>query len=235
MNKYLFRGMPSLSVAAFLAIVLALDGAPATVSRGKTLAAADSPSARPAPAATATAFDPLADSALQAMRQRATELGIGGVAVVAYFEGDTVKSWTSKMIVVGRMRDEPSRHRQRRQPPRHRLRQSRRNGRHPEKQRQPSPPADDRRIRLDRRRNRPRQKRLPDRRLQRRQIRRRRKSLHRRRRPTQNRPVAQLRICTCRGRLRRRSPLLLTSLWPLTQPMLGAGLQTGLRKKSGSF
>ncbi len=108
MNKYLFRGMPSLSVAAFLAIVLALHGAPATVSRGKTLAAADSPSARPAPAATATAFDPLADSALQAMRQRATELGIGGVAVVAYFEGDTVKSWTSKMIVVGRMRDEPS-------------------------------------------------------------------------------------------------------------------------------
>jgi hypothetical protein len=56
----------------------------------------------------APAFDPLADSALQAMRQRATELGIGGVAVVAYFEGDIVKSWTSKMIVVGRMKDEPS-------------------------------------------------------------------------------------------------------------------------------
>jgi hypothetical protein len=56
----------------------------------------------------APAFDPLADSALQAMRQRATELGIGGVAVVAYFEGDTVKSWTSKMTVVGRLKDEPS-------------------------------------------------------------------------------------------------------------------------------
>jgi hypothetical protein len=106
MNKYLSRSMPSLSVSAFLAIVLSLHAAPTTVSRGKTLAAADAPSAHPAP--TATAFDPLADSALQAMRQRATELGIGGVAVVAYFEGDTVKSWTSKMIVVGRMKDEPS-------------------------------------------------------------------------------------------------------------------------------
>ena len=53
-------------------------------------------------------FDSLADSALLAMRKRAEELGIGGVAVVAYFEGDKIQSWNSKILVVGRMRDEPS-------------------------------------------------------------------------------------------------------------------------------
>jgi hypothetical protein len=53
-------------------------------------------------------FDRLADVALQAMRKRAGELGIGGVAVVAYFEGDNIQSWTSKMTVVGRYKDEPS-------------------------------------------------------------------------------------------------------------------------------
>jgi uncharacterized protein len=53
-------------------------------------------------------FDSLADSALLAMRKRAEELGIGGVAVIAYFEGDSIKSWSSKVLVVGRMRDDPS-------------------------------------------------------------------------------------------------------------------------------
>jgi type 1 glutamine amidotransferase len=53
-------------------------------------------------------FDSLADSALLAMRKRAGELGIGGVAVVAYFEGDKIQSWNSKILVIGRMRDEPS-------------------------------------------------------------------------------------------------------------------------------
>jgi type 1 glutamine amidotransferase len=57
---------------------------------------------------TLSGFDSLADSALQAMRKRAAELGIGGVAVVAYFEGEHIQSWSSKMAVVGRMRDEPS-------------------------------------------------------------------------------------------------------------------------------
>jgi hypothetical protein len=56
----------------------------------------------------ASAFDGLADSALLAMRKRAEELSIGGVAVIAYFEGDRIKSWSSKMLVVGRMRDDPS-------------------------------------------------------------------------------------------------------------------------------
>jgi uncharacterized protein len=53
-------------------------------------------------------FNRLADSALQAMRKRAEELGIGGVAVVAYFDGESIKSWSSKLLVIGRMRDEPS-------------------------------------------------------------------------------------------------------------------------------
>jgi hypothetical protein len=53
-------------------------------------------------------FDSLAYAALFAMKKRAEELGIGGVAVVAYFQGDKIESWSSKMLVIGRMRDEPS-------------------------------------------------------------------------------------------------------------------------------
>ena len=53
-------------------------------------------------------FNALADEALAAMKKRAGELKIGGVAVVAYFEGDVVKAWSSKMVVVGKRKDEPS-------------------------------------------------------------------------------------------------------------------------------
>lgn len=53
-------------------------------------------------------FDRVANQALLAMRKRAVELKVGGVAVVAYFEGDSIQSWSSKMIVVGRMKDEPA-------------------------------------------------------------------------------------------------------------------------------
>jgi hypothetical protein len=53
-------------------------------------------------------FDELADSALAAMTKRAGELKIGGAAVVAYIEGDTTKAWSSKMVVVGRMKDAPA-------------------------------------------------------------------------------------------------------------------------------
>jgi hypothetical protein len=53
-------------------------------------------------------FDALADKALESMRKRATELGIGGVAVVAYFEGERPQAWSSKMIVVDRMKDIPT-------------------------------------------------------------------------------------------------------------------------------
>jgi len=54
-------------------------------------------------AATAASFDDLADTALLAMKKRAEELKIKGVALVAYAPGDTVNSWTSKMVVVGQM------------------------------------------------------------------------------------------------------------------------------------
>jgi hypothetical protein len=48
-------------------------------------------------------FDAVANQALGAMEKRANELQITGVAVVAYSEGDSVVSWSSKMRVVGHM------------------------------------------------------------------------------------------------------------------------------------
>jgi hypothetical protein len=53
-------------------------------------------------------FAEAADSALAAMTRRAEELKIQGVAVVAYFEGETAKAWSSKMAVVGAMKHAPS-------------------------------------------------------------------------------------------------------------------------------
>jgi len=56
----------------------------------------------------AKGFDRTADAALAAMRAKADGMGIGGVAVVAYFEGETIQSWRSKMVVVGRYKDAPT-------------------------------------------------------------------------------------------------------------------------------
>ena len=53
------------------------------------------------------AFDATADKALVAMRHKAEELGIQGAALVAYFEGDSIQAWSSKMVVVGAMRKDP--------------------------------------------------------------------------------------------------------------------------------
>jgi uncharacterized protein GlcG (DUF336 family) len=50
-------------------------------------------------------LDTLETQALAAMKQKAAELNIAGVAVVSYAEGDTIQGWTSKMAVVGRMTD----------------------------------------------------------------------------------------------------------------------------------
>jgi hypothetical protein len=55
--------------------------------------------------ASARKFDSLANEALQAMKNRAAELKITGVAVVSYSAGDSIQGWTSKMAVVGRMKD----------------------------------------------------------------------------------------------------------------------------------
>ena len=80
-----------------------------------TLSSAQSPSSAVvvAPSASASdvrvtsaSFDTSAGAALQAMKARAEELKIGGAAVLAYFEGDKIESWSSKMLVVGRMKDE---------------------------------------------------------------------------------------------------------------------------------
>lgn len=68
------------------------------------LPAQDRPEA-PAPAA---AFDAPADMALKAMKARADELHVSGVAVVAYAGGDRVTSWSSKMQVIGSMTQAPS-------------------------------------------------------------------------------------------------------------------------------
>lgn len=51
-------------------------------------------------------FDAATEPALLAMKAKAEELKIGGAAVLAYFEGDKIESWSSKMLVVGRMKDE---------------------------------------------------------------------------------------------------------------------------------
>ncbi len=53
-------------------------------------------------------FDEVADSALASMTKRAQELKIHGAAVVAFIEGDVAHSWSSKMAVVGSMKDEPT-------------------------------------------------------------------------------------------------------------------------------
>ena len=53
-------------------------------------------------------FDEPADAALMAMTKRAEELKITGAAVVAYIEGDSTKSWSSKMVVIGKMKDAPT-------------------------------------------------------------------------------------------------------------------------------
>lgn len=85
-----------------LAIVLALF-------TGLSAIAQPTPAASPASRSDAVkVFDECADAALLAMTQRAEELKIKGAAVVAYFEGDTIKSWSSKMAVVGSMKNAPS-------------------------------------------------------------------------------------------------------------------------------
>jgi hypothetical protein len=56
----------------------------------------------------APSFDATASAALDAMKARADELHVSGVAVVAYAEGDSVAAWSSKMRVVGSMTKLPS-------------------------------------------------------------------------------------------------------------------------------
>ena len=91
-----------LALALLLLFLLPGTGMDANAQIQKT------PSVDSVAATSAKNFDEAANAALIGMRQRAAELGISGVAVVAYFEGDNIQSWSSKMIVVGRMKDNPS-------------------------------------------------------------------------------------------------------------------------------
>ena len=86
------------NILAWLAAILLLP----------VLAIAQTGHHRTGDAALCGSFDPTADRALTAMRAKAEAMGIGGVALVAYFEGETIQSWSSKMIVVGRYKDMPT-------------------------------------------------------------------------------------------------------------------------------
>jgi hypothetical protein len=68
-----------------------------------SLTAQDKPESPQIAVVSSSGFDVTATQALEAMRKRADELQIKGVAVVAYAEGDSVASWSSKMLVVGHM------------------------------------------------------------------------------------------------------------------------------------
>jgi hypothetical protein len=61
--------------------------------------------AKPAKSLNSKKFDALATAAIDAMKQKAAELNIQGVAVVSYTPGDNIQGWSSKMAVVGRMTD----------------------------------------------------------------------------------------------------------------------------------
>jgi hypothetical protein len=65
------------------------------------------PQAALATARLAKQFDAVADKALAAMKTRAEDLKIKGVAVVVWLEGDAA-SWSSKMLVVGNLKTPPS-------------------------------------------------------------------------------------------------------------------------------
>ncbi|MCP5518500.1 MAG: hypothetical protein H7A45_14705 [Verrucomicrobiales bacterium] len=65
------------------------------------------PSSLSAAVASDQSFDQVADAALATMTRRAEELKIHGVAVVALIEGETTRAWTSKMVVVGTIQNEP--------------------------------------------------------------------------------------------------------------------------------
>ncbi len=53
-------------------------------------------------------FEARSAPALQAMRARAGQLKISGVAVLSFSDGPSLLGWTSKMVVVGRDQDAPS-------------------------------------------------------------------------------------------------------------------------------
>jgi hypothetical protein len=65
----------------------------------------DAVAAKPPKPVAAKKFDAAARSAIAAMKAKAGQLNISGVAVVAFSPGDTIEGWSSQMAVVGRMVD----------------------------------------------------------------------------------------------------------------------------------
>jgi hypothetical protein len=107
----MFHKKPCLPGLLALPIIAMLMNTPNVPAQDKPTGSAPD-AGKPQPVATseksARAFDEQADKALLAMQQRAAELKVTGVAVVAYSEGDRVKSWSSKMVVVGNLKTSPS-------------------------------------------------------------------------------------------------------------------------------
>jgi len=77
-------------------MVLALS----VVLEGPVLASAKGPKA-----VSGKRFDVAAQAALAAMKAKAAELKIQGVAVVSFAPGEAIESWMSQMAVVGHMTD----------------------------------------------------------------------------------------------------------------------------------
>ena len=96
--------LPGLLALPIIAMLLNAANAPAQDKPATSAPDAGKPQPVAAGEKPARGFDELADKALLAMQQRAAELKVTGVAVVAYSEGDSVKSWSSKMVVVGNLK-----------------------------------------------------------------------------------------------------------------------------------
>jgi hypothetical protein len=103
-NNYFLKGLLILPIAA---ILITAPKLPAKDKSGTSAPSAAEPQSADSSDKAARTFDEVADRALSAMKKRADELCVKGVALVAYAEGDTVKSWTSKMVVVGNLTTNP--------------------------------------------------------------------------------------------------------------------------------
>jgi hypothetical protein len=102
-RKYVLKGLHTV----YATILLIAPLLRAQDQPGTPAPAPSQPQAADASRRAVQNFDEVADKALAAMKKRAEDLHVKGVALVAYAEGDTVKSWTSKMVVVGHLTDAP--------------------------------------------------------------------------------------------------------------------------------
>ena len=104
-----FHIKPTSCLAGILALSILAAGAPprATAADGSAPPTPTPTHAESDPLATPR-FDAVAGKALAAMKARANELGIQGVAVIGYFEGEQATGWSSRMLVIGKMKNPPS-------------------------------------------------------------------------------------------------------------------------------